>query len=176
VMGKETVRKILSGLIVQEHRAFPLRWLQGESPLVPAFTDEELDLLAGYIAEALGQAEYNERVTFYLSKPETSIRRIITSGGLYVHGTELHFLLGNWRVVYGVPTYGMIYDRRYPMRPTIAKGFDLFFHVPEAVIPVQSSLIDDIFANSKDELIIDLTKLQVSEPEPVTVPQAKPVL
>ena len=53
---------------------------------------------------------------------------------MYVHGTELHVLLGNWQIVYGIPTYGMIYDRRYPMRPTAAKGFDLYFEPSEAVV------------------------------------------
>ncbi len=58
----------------------------------------------------------------------------------------------------------MIYDRRYPMRPTAAKGFDLLFQPAEAVIPLRNSLIDGIFANAKDELVVDLTKLESSEP------------
>lgn len=58
----------------------------------------------------------------------------------------------------------MIYDRRYPMRPTAAKGFDLLFEPVEAMIPLQSSLLDGVFANAKDELVIDLTKLESSEP------------
>ncbi len=82
-------------------------------------------LLSRQIAEAFAAAKPDERVTFYLSQPQTSVKRIITTGGMYVHGTELHFILGNWQILYGIPTYGMIYDRRYPMRPTAAKGFDL---------------------------------------------------
>jgi hypothetical protein len=160
----EKVRTILAGMKVQEHRIAPQRWFLGESPLVPAFTDEELTLLAVQLSEALAEAKYNERVTFYLSQPQTFARRIITTGGLYVHGTELHFLLGNWRIIYGIPAYGMIYDRRYPMRPTAAKGFDLLFQPAEAVIPLKSSLLDGMLANAKDELIIDLTKLELSEP------------
>ncbi len=160
----EKIRAILAGMKVQEHRVAPQRWFLGESPLVPAFTDEELTLLAAQLSEALADAKYNERVTFYLSQPQTFARRIITTGGLYVHGTELHFLLGNWRIIYGIPAYGMIYDRRYPMRPTAAKGFDLLFQPAEAVIPVKSSVLDGMLANAKDELIIDLTKLDPSEP------------
>jgi hypothetical protein len=59
----------------------------------------------------------------------------------------------------------MIYDRRYPMRPTAAKGFDLIFQPSEAVIPMKSSLLDGILANARDELIIDLTKLDPPDPE-----------
>jgi hypothetical protein len=127
--------------------------------LVPAFRPEELALLSQQIAEAFALAQPDERVTFYLSQPQTSVKRIITTGGLYVHGTELHFILGNWQVVYGIPTYGMIYDRRYPMRPTAAKGFDLVFDPREATVIQQHSFLDTLLANIKDELVIDLTKV-----------------
>ncbi|NJN69199.1 MAG: hypothetical protein HC801_02085 [Nitrospira sp.] len=146
--------------MVQEHWIALKRWLRGESPLVPTFTDEELTLLSSHLAERFAEAKYNERVTFYLSEPQTSARRIITTGGLYIHGTELHMLLGNWRIIYGIPAYGMIYDRRYPMRPTAAKGFDLRFQPTEAVVPTKSSMLDEILANAKDELVIDLSKLE----------------
>jgi hypothetical protein len=80
---------------------------------------------------------------------------VFTSGGMYFRGSELHVILGNWQIVYGIPTYGMIYDRRYPMRPTAAKGFDLFFQPAEAVVKQRSSLWDTILANDTDELVID---------------------
>ncbi|MGE0645918.1 MAG: hypothetical protein AB7P24_19865 [Nitrospira sp.] len=164
IIEPDKLRKILSGVMVQEHWIALKRWLKGESPLVPAFTDEELTLLSDRMAEALAEAKYNERITFYLSEPQTFARRIITTGGLYVHGTELHLLLGNWRIIYGIPAYGMIYDRRYPMRPTAAKGFDLRFQPTEVVIPSKSSVLDMVMANAKDELVIDLSKLEYLEP------------
>ncbi|HMS83478.1 MAG TPA: hypothetical protein PKD12_07495 [Nitrospira sp.] len=158
------IRAILTGMKVQEHRTLLQRRFLGESPVVPAFTEEEITLLSAQLAGALAEATYNERVTFYLSQPQTFARRIITTGGLYIHGTELHFLLGNWRIIYGIPAYGMIYDRRYPMRPTAAKGFDLLFQPADAVIPLNNSMLDGMFANAKDELVVDLTKLEPSEP------------
>jgi hypothetical protein len=157
-MGAEEVARILGGISVKEHRIWLQKWLQGEAPLMPAFRPEELTLLSRQIAEAFAAAKPGERVTFYLSHPQTSVKRVITTGGLYVHGTELHFILGNWQIVYGIPTYGMIYDRRYPMRPTAAKGFDLFFDPEVATITQQHSLWDTLLANTDDELVIDLTK------------------
>lgn len=159
----DKLRTILSGLMVQEHWIALKRWFRGESPLVPAFTDEELTLLSVRLSEALAEARYNERVTFYLSEPQTFARRIITTGGLYIQGTRLHMLLGNWRIIYGIPAYGMIYDRRYPMRPTAAKGFDLRFQPVEAVVPTKSSMLDHVLANARDELVIDLSKLEPVE-------------
>ncbi len=157
-MGAEEVARILGGISVKEHRIWLQKWLQGEAPLMPAFRQDELALLSRQIAEAFAAAKPEERVTFYLSEPQTSVKRVITTGGLYVHGTELHFILGNWQIVYGIPTYGMIYDRRYPMRPTAAKGFDLFFEPGVASIAQQHSLWDMLLANTNDELVIDLTK------------------
>ncbi len=155
----EQVRRILAGLAVQEHRIWLQKWIQGEAPMVPVFKEEEIALLAPQMAEAFGEAKYNERVTFYLSQPQTSVKRIITTGGMYLRDSELHIVLGNWQIVYGIPTYGMIYDRRYPMRPTVAKGFDLYFAPVEAVVAQRSSLWDTLLANNKDELVIDLNRL-----------------
>jgi hypothetical protein len=170
VMSPDLLRTILSGLRIREHRVTLQRWFQGEAPLVPAFSDEEVALLSVQISEALAEAQYNERVTFYLSQPQTSAKRIVTSGGLYVQDSTMHVLLGNWQVVYGIPTYGMIYDRRYPMRPTAAKGFDLLFRQPDAAKSVKGSWIDSAVANSTDELVIDLTKVKAPEPSPVAGP------
>jgi hypothetical protein len=158
----DQVTRLLKGFTVKEHRIWLQQWLQGEASLVPAFKDEEVALLAPQLAEAFTAARYNERVTFYLSEPQTSVKRVITSGGFYVHDEQLHVIVGNWQIVYGIPTYGMIYDRRYPMRPTAAKGFDLFFQPPEAVIKQRSSIWDTIFANTKDELVIDMNRWQTA--------------
>jgi hypothetical protein len=150
--------RILRSISAKEHRVWLQIWLQGEAPMVPVFLPEELALLSKQISEAFALARPNERVTFYLSQPRTSVKRLITTGGVYIHGTDMHFILGNWQVVYGIPTYGMIYDRRYPMRPTAAKGFYLYFDPADATISPQNSLWDTMLANKNDELIIDLTK------------------
>jgi len=157
-MRAEGVARILGGISVKEDRIWLQRWLQGEAPLMPAFRPEELALLSQQLSEAFALARPDERVTFYLSQPQTSVKRVITTGGVYVHGPELHFILGNWQILYGIPTYGMIYDRRYPMRPTAAKGFYLFFDPAEATITQRHSLWDTLLANTDDELVIDLTK------------------
>ena len=159
MLGAEVLRPLLQGLVIQEHRIWLQRWIAGDAPYQAAFQDQEIALLSAQLAEALAQAKPNERVTFYLSEPQASTKRVVTSGGLYMKGTELHLILGNWQIVYGIPTYGMIYDRRYPMRPTAAKGFDLFFQPHEAMRRAESSWIDGVLANGADEVVIDLSKL-----------------
>jgi hypothetical protein len=159
----EETTNLLRGFMVQERRIWLQRWIQGEAPFEAAFREHEIRLLAPQLAEALATAKPNERITYYLSEPQTSVKRTITTGGLYMSGTEMHFIVGNWQIVYGIPTYGMIYDRRYPMRPTAAKGFDLFFQPHNAVVKQQTSLWDALLANTKDELVIDLGKIGVSD-------------
>jgi hypothetical protein len=165
-IGAEHLARILGSISVKEHQVWLQKRLQGEAPIIPAFLPEELTLLSKQIAEALALARPDERVTFYLSQPRTSVKRVITTGGVYVRGTELHFILGNWQVVYGIPTYGMIYDRRYPMRPTAAKGFYLYFTPADATLPQRNSFWDTLLANKNDELIIDLTKLLPASSSP----------
>jgi hypothetical protein len=159
VFTADQIARVLNGMSVKEHRIWIQTWLQGEAPLMPAFKEEEVALLAPQLAEAFAAVKNNERVTFYLSQPQTSVKRIITTGGMYFRDNELHLILGNWQVVYGIPTYGMIYDRRYPMRPTAAKGFDLLFEPSQAVIKQRSSLWDRLLANDKDELVINVDLL-----------------
>jgi hypothetical protein len=171
VLGPEVLRPLLQGLIIQEHRIWLQRWIAGDAPYQAAFQDQEIALLSAQLAEALAQAKPNERVTFYLSEPQASTKRVVTSGGLYMKGTELHLILGNWQIVYGIPTYGMIYDRRYPMRPTAAKGFDLFFQPHEAMRRSESSWIDGVLANGADEVVIDLSKL----PPPPSAAAMRPI-
>lgn len=158
-ISHEQVRRVLMGLTVQEHRAAVQRWIGDDSRRLPMFRDAEIATLVPQLVEALRMARENERVTYYMSQPQTSVKRIITSGGLYVRGSNLHFILGNWQTVYGIPAYGMIYDRRYPMNPIVSKGFDLFFDLDEALIRQSSSLWDSLLANTKDEIVIDLEKV-----------------
>ena len=76
-MRAEEVARILGGISVKEHRIWLQKWLQGEAPLMPAFRPEELALLSQQIAEAFALARSDERVTFYLSQPQTSVKREI---------------------------------------------------------------------------------------------------
>lgn len=155
----EEMAGLLKGFSVQEHRNAVQRFFVGESPLEPVFRDEEVAWLATRLSQALAIADPQERVAFYISYPQTSKKREVTSGGLYVQNGRLHFILGNYRIVYGIPAYGMVYDRRYPMAPTAAKGFNLFFNPAAAVERRPSTWWEFISGRKKDEIVIDLQKL-----------------
>lgn len=160
----ELMAEILRGFRTREHRTSLQRMISGEASPEPVFRESEVALLAPHLSEALAQAAPNQRVTYYLSWPQSSIKREITTGGLYVRGSELHFVLGNYRTIYGIPAYGMVYDRRYPMMPISAKWFDLLFEPPQAVVPPRASLWDRLLGREKDEVVIDLRKLAPARP------------
>ena len=170
VISADEIAGILQGLQVREHRIGVQVMLAGEAPWEPAFRPDEIALLAPRLSDALAQAKPDERIAYYLSHPQTSLKREITSGGLYVQGHHVHFILGNRRTIYGIPAYGMVYDRRYPMMPTAAKGFDLLFGPAEAVVKRESGILDRMLGRAKDEMVIDLRKLHPGSPATQTIP------
>lgn len=155
----EEMARLLKGFSVQEYRNVLQQLFGGKAQLEPVFRDEEIAWLAPRLSQALTVARPDERVAFYISYPQTSIKREITSGGLYVHHGRLHFILGNYRIVYGIPAYGMVYDRRYPVSPTAAKGFNLFFDPANAVEQQKGTWWEYLSGRKKDEVVIDLKKL-----------------
>jgi hypothetical protein len=158
-VGPELMTDILRGITVRERKTFVQVWFAGEASKEPAFRDEEIAFLGLQLSVGLSKATPDERVTFYLSYPQTSIKREVTSGGLYVTGDELHFTLSNQREIYGIPAYGMVYDRRYPVLPVVPKDFDVLFEPESAVIVRPFSLWARMWGLDRDEIVIDLKKL-----------------
>ncbi len=163
-IGAEDMAGILRGLRVRDHRIGIHAHIAGEAPWEPAFEDDQIAVLAPRLVEALALAAPSELVTFYISTPQTSINREITSGGLYLQGNHLHFILANRSMIYGVPAHGMVYDRRYPMKPTDPKWFDLSFEPEAAMVKQKPSAIDLLLGREKDELVIDLGTLGLGLP------------
>ena len=160
----EDVAGILRGMKVRDHRVNLYAKIAGEAPWKPVFREEDIAVLAPRLSEALALAESHEIVTFYLSVPQTSIQREITTGGLHIQGNHLHFILANRDVLYGVPAHGMVYDRKYPTRPTSPKWFDLDFEPSAAVVEQTVTTLDYMLGREQDQLIIDLGKLGLGIP------------
>lgn len=159
-VSPEDMADVLRGIYVRDRRLAIHVWIAGEAPVEPAFTDAEIEWLAAKLSDALAKATPEERVTYYLSYPQTSIKRQITSGAVYLHDGLLHFTLSNHREIYGIPAYGMIYDRRYPALPVVPKDFDVFFEPAQAIVPKTFSLWDRIWGLEQDDVVIDLGRLR----------------
>ncbi len=164
VLGAEQVAGVLRGFRVRDHRIGLYVMIAGEAAWEPVFREDDLAVLSPGLAEALAEADSRERIVYYLSRPQTAIKREITTGGLYMQGNQLHFVIANRDTLYGVPAYGMVYDRRYPMKPTAPKWFDLGFEPAEAVVKPETSFLDFLLGREKDEIVIDLGQLGIGPP------------
>ncbi len=162
-LSVEQLEEILRGFKVRDHRITIHTMVAGEAEWEPVFREDDITVLAKGVADALAQADFHERITYYVSRPQTAIKREITSGGLYMQGNHLHFIVGNHDVLYGVPAYGMVYDRRYPTRPTAPKWFDLDFEPAGAIVTHKGRFWDFLLGREKDELVIDLGRLGIGQ-------------
>ena len=126
-----------------------------------AFDDNMIAFLAPLLSLGLAQATSEEVLTFYLSKDRPGGRREVTSGGLFVQGEELHFLLANYRSpINYMADFGaaeMTDDRLTPMRALAPQQGRLTFH-PSAAVRT-SSLWSKFLQGDRRELVVLFQKL-----------------
>lgn len=160
-ISRHQLQEALRGLRVREHRAGLILWIRGIADEQPAFRDGEIDLLTSRVQEGLALAVPQEIVTFYLSHPVNSTRREVTSGGVFVIDGQLHLILSNHRTIYGIPSAGLIYDRRYPLFSLAPLSVDILFALPDPIIPKKKEgLWEAILGDERGgEIILDLEKL-----------------
>jgi hypothetical protein len=130
----------------------------------PLFREEEIELLLPNLLEGLELAVPQELVTFYVSHPVNATKREVTSGGLYVTEGQLHIILSNYRVMYVVPSAGLIYDRRYPLFSLGPSAVDIFYTADEEelVFSKEESLFEDILGDERNgEIVLDLSRLSM---------------
>jgi hypothetical protein len=128
-----------------------------------AFDENTIAFLAPLLSLGLAQATPEEVITFYLSKDRSGGSREVTSGGLFVQGEELHFVLANYRS----PTNYMsdfgaaetTDDRLTPMRSLAPQRGRLGFEPSSAVRVRTSNVFSRMFQAQEWELIIAFKQL-----------------
>ena len=157
-LTKEQLTRIFQGLWVQEHRSAAVLWFMEEADVTPAFTGKEIAFLVDHIGTALGQAVSEEVVQFYMSTPLNSTNREVTSGSVFVRGQEFHVRLSNYRMMYSIPPYGIVYDRRHPAYSIAPRTVDLFFQPVDYTLPNVVSFLERVVGETHDgEIILDLS-------------------
>ncbi|WP_447980505.1 hypothetical protein [Candidatus Nitrospira bockiana] len=173
-LSTDQIARILSGLRVQKRGDPILSLVTGEAEETPAFSSTEIQALAPRLGEALAQASPRELVTFYRRYSDSTVGLAITSGGLYVRGSELYVILANARnrpaEVLG-HQQAMMYDidplddPLFSLRPA---SFNLTF-TPAAAVrsdhPERRGYIDP-----SKMIVLDLAQLTVSPPRPAEPP------
>lgn len=116
----EALAKVMRGLQVEIHNAafsLPFTGTSSSSGGQRAFSEAEIKFFAPLFAKGLAQATPEELVTFYETGEVSDLYEITTSGGLFVKGEELHFLLGNHGAKTRIWQDNEQYETPYHLRP-----------------------------------------------------------
>ena len=160
----DQIAAVLHGMTIEEPRT---RMPIYDDLSIPrhhrAFDDNTIAFLAPLLSLGLAQATPEEVVTFYLSKDRSGGSREVTSGGLFVHEDDLHFVLANYRS----PTNYMsdfgaadtMDDRLTPMRSMAPNRGRLGFDPASAVRVRTSNVFSRMFQAQEWELIIAFKQL-----------------
>jgi len=135
----------------------------------PAFTEEQVAFWAPLLSVALSKATAEEVVTFYQTRQISGVRREVTSGGLFIEGEELHFILTNVQAkthtIADVGTPDTMDDRLTPLRPIAPQRGTVDFEPAQYGRPARSGgLIGGLFHWERRELIILVNRLPVDQP------------
>ena len=158
-LSNEQLTQIFQGLLVREHRSSLLLLFMDLAESVPAFTPKEVMFLSQHVGKALRQAVPRELVTFYMSRPLNATTREVTSGAVFIQSNQFHFMLRNYRTVYNIPPFGLVYDRRHPAYSLMPRNIDVMFQPSDLTIPTPVSFFENLVGETHDgEIILDLSR------------------
>lgn len=137
-ISPEELSKVLIGVRVIARKGVVESIVSGDPQANPAFSAAEVRALATPLSRALAEAKSNELVTFYRRYTDAGVGLAITSGGLFVQGAHLYFVLANDRTL---PAEGMNQNMVYeidpidsPLLPISRTGFRVTFTPTLAVV------------------------------------------
>jgi hypothetical protein len=162
----EQMAAILRGVWVTKQDVLGLGALLQDPEAKPAFSAAEIVTLAPYLSEALRKASPKDLVTFYLALADPNLGKLVTSGGLFVHESQLYLILANWRTPLSAgPFEGMAYEldsRDDPLLSIARYRFAVGFTLRKAWIlhgQSKDSKVYDRYVDPAKLLVIDLKRL-----------------
>ena len=173
-MTLEQMAAVLSGITMEE----PLAKLPIYDDLSlprhhPAFTDNEVSFFAPLLVAALSKTTPEEVVTFYETNALSGTNREVTSGGLFVQGQELHFILANYRspthYAADIGVADTTDDRLTPMQSLAPQRGRLDFDPASAKREPRISLFAKMFQLDRREVIVSYKLLP---PQPLRQPSS----
>jgi hypothetical protein len=133
----------------------------------PAFSRDEVRLIAPYLVQALNQALPSQLITFHVraGQPgDPNARRVVTSGGLFFQDERLVFILANYRTTpfgnaFEGSTISEMDIRSDPLLPIVRGGYSLGFAPAAAVVRTGSAQPAWSYVENQKIVVIDLPKL-----------------
>lgn len=116
----ETMAQVMRGLRVEIHNtafSLPFAGRASSSGGQRVFSEPEIKFFAPLLAKGLAQATPEELVTFYETGEVSDLYEITTSGGLFVKGEEIHFLLSNHSAKTRIWQDNEQYEAPYHLKP-----------------------------------------------------------
>lgn len=161
-MTTEEMTTVLSGIMVEEPSSLmpsvPFPGKDIELPLHPAFRTEEIALLAPLLAKGLNTARPEEVVTFYWITQQPAPIEHVTSGGVFIDGDHLHFLLSNYRSPTRYPpdaeTMRSLDGRSTPLQPLVPQDSLLTFNPITALVPPEQGFFKNPFRSKRQEIAV----------------------
>lgn len=122
------VAQILAAFSFREKQRLPLRWFAEETPPKPVFRQDELEVLAPFLSEALAVVGPEQRVHFQVLAPgmNPAQERDTTAGWIVARDPYLHFALEHFHAQFPIRHQEM-WDNRYPALPPEPGTFLLYF-------------------------------------------------
>lgn len=158
----EEMSAVLSGVIIEEPtnliRSLPLPGKSAVPPRHTAFSVAEVAFLAPLLVKGLESAKPEEIVTFYRIVQQPGTIDEVTSGGVFIDGDELHFLLSNYRSPTRYPpdaeTMSYRDGRSTPLQSIVPQETQLTFHPATALAPSEEGFLKNPFRSKRQEIAV----------------------
>ena len=127
-LSSQDLAAMLGPFSFRPQQRLPLRWFAEETPPKKIFRQDEIDVLAPYLAEALQKVGPEERVHFQVLAPgmNPAYERDTTGGWIAVREPYFHLTLEHFHAQFSIRKDEM-WDLRYPAIPPEAGTFLLYF-------------------------------------------------
>lgn len=130
----------------------------------PLFSESDLQYLAKYATVAFAKAHPGEWVVFYIGDPPGTPVPEITSGGLFVEDSKLHFVLANYHQLVTMP---FIQEEIWnnPLKPAGEPFYDIVQQPHQTVRRERRWDLTQSLLMMVPELEIDYTALLILPPD-----------
>ncbi len=160
--------RILQTIRVQPRKGLLTIGMEPAGPM-EAFREDERRYLARFLVEGFSKARPDEWVVFYHSRPRAHRGGPglveLASGGFFMEGGQLHFVLANYRYVASLRSI-QEQTRDNPLRPAGEAFYDLVPGKHQSVRPVKIWDMTEPIRAQSVELILDYQTLLASPDEP----------
>ena len=143
---EEKLAAVMRGLQVEIHNSplsIPFLGRTREVGRRRVFSEAEVKFFAPQFVKGLAQATPEERITFYENAEVSDFYALTTSGGVYVKGEEIHFLISNFNVQTRIWQDNEQYKAPYhlrPMEPIDPEPGRLLFSPPNLMVESKPKL------------------------------------